>query len=47
MAGLHLIQTYSSDSDEDEHDEKRKDDHKIVNKYIQYINNTYKLRYSF
>ncbi|KYM99256.1 UPF0406 protein C16orf57 like protein [Cyphomyrmex costatus] len=31
MTGLHLIQTYSSDSDEDEHDEK-KDDCKIVNK---------------
>jgi len=36
MTGLHLIQTYSSDSDE-EHDETRKDDHKIVNKYINYI----------
>ncbi|KYM86741.1 UPF0406 protein C16orf57 like protein [Atta colombica] len=32
MTGLHLIQTYSSDSDEDEHDETKKDDHKIVNK---------------
>jgi len=37
MAGLHLIQMYSSDSDEDEHNKKRKDDHKIVNKYINYI----------
>lgn len=37
MAGLHLIQIYSSDSDEDEHDEKKKDeDHKIANKYINY-----------
>lgn len=37
MAGLQLIQTYSSDSDEDEHNEKTKGDHKIVNKYINYI----------
>jgi len=38
MAGLHLIQMYSSDSDEDKHDEKGKDDdHEIVNKYINYI----------
>ncbi|XP_077276994.1 U6 snRNA phosphodiesterase 1 isoform X1 [Temnothorax americanus] len=34
MAGLDLIQTYSSDSDEDQHDEKGKDDHKIVNKLV-------------
>lgn len=34
MAGLHLIKTYSSDSDEDEHDEEKEDDDKIVNKYI-------------
>jgi len=32
MAGLRLIQTYSSDSDEDQHDEEKQDDHKIVNK---------------
>lgn len=35
MAGLHLIKTYSSDSDEDKHDDDEKqDDGKIVNKYI-------------
>lgn len=32
MAGLHLIKTYSSDSDEDKHDEEKEDDDKIVNK---------------
>lgn len=33
MAGLHLIKTYSSDSDEDKHDEEKEDDDKIINKY--------------
>lgn len=37
MAGLHLIKTYSSDSDEDKYDEEKEDDDKIVNKYINYI----------
>lgn len=33
MAGLNLIKTYFSDSDEDEHNEERKSDNaKIVNK---------------
>lgn len=31
MAGLHLIKTYSSDSDEDKHDEEKEDDDKITN----------------
>lgn len=37
MAGLHLIKTYSSDSDEDKHDEQKEDDDKIINKYKLYI----------
>lgn len=37
MAGLHLIKTYSSDSDEDKCNEEKEKDDKIVNKYINYI----------
>lgn len=36
MAGLHLISTYSSDSDEDEYNEKE-DINKTSRKYIDYI----------
>lgn len=35
MAGLHLIKTYSSDSDEDKHDEEKQNDDKSVDRQIR------------